>query len=156
MLERYKNCSVTHWFTFRLCKNVHTWKKGKNQFQMEWRSHTITILHVVFIVQQKKPEFITKRTLSKIIICHLAWLNTLIMLWHFLSITHSFLYTNLISIAKVITRFMLLCQLSTKWLFVKQFRFSPPFQTSFTNVFFIINNTFKLVCFKVCFPSLLF
>ena len=66
------------------------------------------------------------------------------MLLHFLSITHSFLYTNLISIAKVIIRFMLLCQLSTKWLFVKQFRFSPPFQSSFTNVFFIINNTFKL------------
>ena len=54
------------------------------------------------------------------------------------------LYTNLISIAKVITRFILLCQLSTKLWFLKHFCFSPPFQTSFTNVFFIMNNTFKL------------
>ena len=66
------------------------------------------------------------------------------MLLHFLSITQSFLYTNLISIPKVITKFILLRQLSTKLLFLKHFCFSPPFQTSFTNVFFIMNNTFKL------------
>ena len=54
MLERYKtkhtlftlNRSITHWFTFRLCKNIHFWKKGQNQFQMEWRSFTITILTI--------------------------------------------------------------------------------------------------------------
>ena len=66
------------------------------------------------------------------------------MLLHFLSITQSFLCTNLISIAKVITRFILLRQLSTKSLFLKHICFFPPFQTSFTNVFFIMNNTFKL------------
>ena len=87
----------------------------------------------------------TTKPSSIYLICHLVWLNTLIMLLHFLSIiTQSFLYTNLISIVKVITRFILLHQLSTKLLFLKHFCFSPPFQTSFTNVFFIMNNTFKL------------
>ena len=65
------------------------------------------------------------------LVCHLVWLNILIMLLHFLSMSQSFLYTNLISLVKVITRFVLLCQLSTKLLFIKQFRFSPHSQMFF-------------------------
>ena len=87
MLERYKteptlfalNCSITHWFTFRLCKTYTPGKREKINFR--WNEDhsllqyslskiiTITILTItnaVFIIQWKVPKFITKRTLSKI------------------------------------------------------------------------------------------
>ena len=75
------------------------------------------------------------------LMCHLVWLNTLIMLLHFLSITQSFLYTTSIIFAKVITRFILLWYLSTKLWTISFFATFPNF---FHIFFFIISNTFKL------------
>ena len=68
------------------------------------------------------------------------------MLLHFLSITHSFLYTNLISIAKVITRFILLCHLFTKLIISKTLLFFSAFPNFFHKCFLhhVMNNTFKL------------
>ena len=49
-------------------------------------THYYNISNVVFIVQQKKPEFITKRTLSKIR-CKTQALNSEVPLKHVLAIS---------------------------------------------------------------------